>query len=137
MKTIWAQSIWLYLGDVIMVSLVVWGACWACIRTAQSGARALRLNLTYRQLQHFMAFQTIWLLAGLIGFKFIILQGGPGFNHLVGTGNHGSVQFSTAGEAIAAALTLIGLYRWAVFLYRHAQRTTLNYLGEEYIDDRN
>jgi hypothetical protein len=137
MKTIWATSIWLYLGDVCFVGLLIWGTSWAAIRAAQRTSRMLRLNLSYTQLKHFMTFQVIWLLTGLIAFKFIILQGGPGFTHTVGTGANGSVQFSTAGETAAAALTAIGLWRWALFLYRAAQPTTTTYQGEEYINHGN
>ena len=131
MKTIWATTIWLYLGDVCFVGLLIWGASWAAIRAATTTARQLKLRITYSQLQKFMTFQVVWLLLGLIGFKFIILQGGPGFTHTVGTGNHGSVQFSTAGEAVAAILTIAGLWRWALFIYRAAQPDTTTYHGEE------
>lgn len=119
MNSIWATSIWLYLGDVVFVAFVIWGtlsaAVWACTRLA----RELKMTLSYNQLRRFAAFQIAWLFASLVLFKFIILQGGPGFNHLVGTGNHGSVQFSTIGEGFAAVVTLIGLARWVRFMARH------------------
>jgi hypothetical protein len=122
MKNIFLSSAWLYLGDVSMVALLIWGVCFTALMCARKIDLQLRMNFTTSQVRKFCAFQIIWLLAGLVLFKLIILQGGPGFDHTVGTGNHGSVQFSTAGEAIAAILTLVGLYRWLIFFTHHVSK---------------
>jgi hypothetical protein len=119
MNSIWATSIWLYLGDVVFVAFVIWGTAEATIWAATRIGRELKLNLTYTQLRKFALFQIIWMLASLVLFKFIILQGGPHFNHLIGTGDHGSVQFSTLGEAFAAIATIVGLIRWVRWSLRH------------------
>jgi hypothetical protein len=57
--------------------------------------------------------QWVWLCAALVLFKFVVLQGGPGFTKEVLTGAHGSVQFSTVAEVLALALCGIGAGRWA------------------------
>lgn len=122
MKNIFLSSAWLYLGDVSMVALLIWGVCFTTLQCAREIDLQLRLNFSANQVRKFCAFQIVWLIAGLVLFKLLVLQGGPGFSHLIGTGNHGSVQFSSAGEAIAAILTLVGLYRWLLFFTHHVSR---------------
>ena len=112
MNNIFASSIWLYLGDVLLVAYLLYGTADLIAQAAKRTGHTITTNLTSEQLRRIATFQILWLLTGLIAFKWIILQGGPGFTHTVGTGNHGSVQFSTAGEAAAAIVTLYGAYRW-------------------------
>jgi hypothetical protein len=119
MNSIWATSIWLYLGDVVFVAFVIWGSLETAIWAVKKMCRDLKMNLSYTQIKRFAIFQVVWLFASLLLFKFIILQGGPGFSHIVGTGNHGSVQVSTIGEGFAAIATIIGLIRWVRFVARH------------------
>ena len=119
MKSIFASSAWLYLGDAIMVASLIYGALALTTRIAEQTHRHVTTSITAKQLRNFARFQIAWLVTGLVGFKWVILQGGPGFTHTVGTGNHGSVQFSTAGELVAALVTLYGLTRWIAWWMNH------------------
>lgn len=110
MHNIFATSVWLYLGDALFVTFLIIGTASAIGRTALILKRTLTLSIPQHAIKPLITFQIVWLTTGLILFKAIILMGGPGWSHNVGTGNHGSVQFSTAGEAIAAITTAAGLY---------------------------
>ena len=124
MNNIFASSIWLYLGDVLLVAYLIYGTIAITDHASQHRLHHLLPNLTAAQLRRIATFQIIWLFAGIVAFKWIILQGGPGFNHTVGTGNHGSVQFSTAGEIAAAITTLYGTSRWIRTAIHHMKRAT-------------
>ena len=111
MKSVFLSSIFLYLGDVMMVALLFAGTGFTVGAIIRHSRRFVVLDITERNLRQFAAFQIIWLSAGLILFKFVVLQGGIGIHKSILTGNHGSLQFSTAGEAAAALLALYGFYR--------------------------
>ncbi|MCU1362394.1 MAG: hypothetical protein JWM55_222 [Acidimicrobiaceae bacterium] len=118
---IWISSAELYLGDVILVSALVGGLIATIGLSVKHSRKFIILDIDTNHLKRFMYFQIGWLLAALVLFKFIVLQGGPGFTKSVLTGKHGSVQFSTAGEIAAAVVILVGLYRWGRWLYRRAR----------------
>jgi hypothetical protein len=122
MRSVFASSIWLYLGDVLFVSFLLVGTVSLAARLARRWA--CRLAVAPRQLRNFMLFQIVWLFLGLVLFKLIILQGGPGFTKAVGTGNNGSVQFSTIGECFAALVTGYGFSRWLHWIVAHVGRPT-------------
>ena len=124
MNNIFASSIWLYLGDVLLVAYLIYGTIATIDRASQHRLHHLLPNLTTAQLRQIATFQVIWLFTGLVAFKWIILQGGPGFTHTVGTGNHGSFQFSTAGEIAAAITTLYCTSRWIRTAINHMKRAT-------------
>lgn len=107
----------------MLVAFGIWGACATWWWALTHARRWVIIDLTHQQLKHLAAFATVYLMAGLILFKFVVLQGGPGFTKAVLTGKHGSLQFSSAGEITIGALTLLGIWRWAVFLRKHIRLT--------------
>lgn len=123
MPNVWESSIWLYLGDTIMVAAALYGAAAAIGAAIRHSRGFLILDVTDKMLHRFAYFMVIWMASALILFKFIVLQGAPDFTKNVLTGNHGSVQFSTAGEAVAGVLTLFGLFKWAKWSARHLRLT--------------
>jgi hypothetical protein len=119
MNSVFATSIWLYVGDVIFVGAVLTGLATLNLMIARRITTSPLITISDRAANKVMIFLTAWLLAALILFKFIILQGGPTFTKLVATGNHGSVQFSTLGEIAAGIATGIGLARWTRWAIAH------------------
>lgn len=112
MKSIWYSTFTLYAGDSIMVAALIAGTIAAVGAWVRHTRRFLILDLPEESLRNFAFFQIIWLMTGLVLFKAVVIQGGPHIGRFLLTGDHGSVQFSTAGEAVAFALMLFGLYRW-------------------------
>ena len=120
MKTTLGTTLWLYLGDSIFVGLLLLGTVSLINTIATRLHHSITFHaLTTKQLRHAGYFLTVYMIATLACFKFIILMGGPGWNHTIGTGNHGSVQFSTLGEATAAIVTVLGLFRWGKLATAH------------------
>jgi hypothetical protein len=121
MKSIFASSFFLYLGDVEFIAMLLAGTGFAIGSLIRRSRRYIVLDLETKQLIRFI----IWALAvsfiNLVIFKFDVLWSGGQVNKLLLTGNHGSIQFSTAGEAAAFALCLYGLYRWARAIMRHVR----------------
>jgi hypothetical protein len=121
MKSIFASSIFLYLGDVMFVSLLLAGTGFAIGSFIRKSRRYVVLDLETKQLNKFIAWTIIVSFINLVIFKFDILWSGGQVNKLILTGNHGSVQFSTMGEAAALLLSAYGAYRWVRAARRHVR----------------
>ncbi len=118
---VWLSSLFLYTGDVFIVALTIAGACFCIGALIKRTHRYAIIDIDLRHLRIFAAFQVAWLACGLILFKFVGLQ----LAKASFTGNTGSVQFSTAGETVAAALGLYGLYKLSRLLFKHIRMAQL------------
>ena len=119
MHSVFLSSTFLYGSDAMLVFLFLTGCSATLATIARRTHHAITINLTTTHLRHAARFLVLWLAAGLVLFKFIVLQGGPGIAvHHILTGNHGSDQFSTTAEALGGLLCLIGAYRWGRILLR-------------------
>jgi Ca2+/H+ antiporter len=119
MKSIFASSYFLYLGDVMFVTLLTFGVGFCIGALIRRSRRYMILDLDAKQLNRLVAWAIAVSFINLIAFKLDILASGGQVNKLILTGNHGSVQFSTAGEFAAFALCGYGAYRWGLAAKRH------------------
>jgi hypothetical protein len=99
MKSIFASSIFLYLGDVMFVSLLLAGTGFAIGSFIRKSRRYVVLDLETKQLNKFIAWTIIVSFINLVIFKFDILW----------------------GEAAALLLSAYGAYRWVRAARRHVR----------------
>jgi hypothetical protein len=119
MKNIFASSYFLYLGDVMFIVLLTTGCGFAIGSIIRHSRRYVVLDLETRQLNKLMIWAVAVSFLNLVAFKFDILWSHGQVSKLILTGNHGSVQFSTAGEAAAFALCMYGAYKWTRTARKH------------------
>lgn len=118
MSNIFMSSFVLYLGDSMMVLLLITGTWFATLSAIKLTHRFVIIDISERTLKLGALFAIAITMANLIAFKFLLLSSGPNYKAL-GTGNHGSVQFSTAGECVAGLLMIFGIYGWCRTITRH------------------
>jgi hypothetical protein len=104
--------IMLYVGDVFVILLFLVGLAAAIEAIAKRSLSRLFLEVTPRQLAVAIYAQLGVLLIGLVGFKFIVLSGGPGIDtHTILRTGIFTRTFSIAALIVAWSLAAYGFTR--------------------------
>lgn len=109
----------LYTGDAAQFTLYLVGLAAAVEWIAKRTGARLLIELTPRQVAAAIFAQMAVLLLALLGFKFVVLSGGPGIavHTILKTGTMTRV-FSSLSMALATALAAVGLVRVARMIWR-------------------
>ena len=111
------QSSILYFSDCLTLLLFLAGVSWVLDHVLARSFRRIFVNLTFREALTLVALQLGVVLVALVGFKFIVLSGGPGVltRSIL---RHGPLTrgLSITASLVAFVLVCIGAWRWTMLI---------------------
>ncbi len=106
----------LYFSDAVTLVMFLAGSAWILEKIATRNLAQLCINITPREMTKFLYMQLGIVLLALVGFKFVVLSGGPGdaVHTILKTGSF-TRGFSALASAFAVVVIIIGAWRWVQF----------------------
>lgn len=116
----------LYFSDATLLLLFLAGVAWSVDRVATHAFSKVFIDVTHEQLVRLMILQTGIILFALVGFKYVVLTGGPGVavHTILKTGVFTRV-FSAIAMVLATLLCLVGAWQWLKLVRQFVKRRWL------------
>lgn len=107
------DSIGLYVSDALTLLLFAAGIAWLLERQLARSFGRFFVEVPARQIARFLYAQLAIVLIALVGFKWVVLSGGPGVDvrHILSTGKF-TQWFSGLASGLAFVLVIVGAWRW-------------------------
>ena len=107
------DSIGLYVSDAATLLLFAAGIAWLIERLLARTFARFFVEIPAKQVARFLYAQLVIILIALVGFKWVVLTGGPGVDvrHILSRGKF-TQWFSGIASALAFVLVIVGAWRW-------------------------
>jgi len=109
------DCVMLYVGDALTMILFAGGMAWAIEAIVARNFARIFVEVSQRQLTRFLYAQLAIVLLALVGFKFVVLSGGPGVitTRILSAGTF-TRDFSLLSVGLVFTLATVGLWRWSL-----------------------